>query len=195
MSTRSTKTDINKLLLLAASAAGVKKHNVITAIKPIQDKLYGTMQAKCCDIHNVIVGPYANNSWTIYFNFKNSEHFIHFDVESLFSDQEKWIEQMTNIALVRCEATLQSLKAPTANPVDEAMSADFDAAKCRIRRLKQAGNRDTDVNTEERALRHMRRSSFDLDDVIKKGASESALAPFTHLFPKTCQVALSELTK
>ena len=37
--------------------------------------------------------------------------------------------------------------------------------------------------------------SFDLDDVIKDGASKENLAPFTHLFPKTCQVALAQVAQ
>tara|TARA_Y100001956_G_C4124528_1_gene189332 strand:+ start:2558 stop:3145 length:588 start_codon:yes stop_codon:yes gene_type:complete len=195
MSTRSTKANVSKLLSSAARAAGVNKNDVFTVIKPCQEKLYETMKAKCCDIYNVVVGPYANNSWTVYFGFKTSEHFIQFDIESLFADREKWIEQMTSIALARCEATLESLKAPETNPVDDAMSDDFDTVKARIRRLKRAGGRDTDVNNEEMKLRQMRRSSFDLDDVIKDGASKENLAPFTHLFPKTCQVALAQVVQ
>lgn len=193
MSIRSTKANVSKLLSQAARSAGVNKTEVFGVIAPIQEKLTTAMQAKCCDIYNVVVGPYANNSWTVYFGFNTSEHFITFDIESVFADQDKWIEQITGAAMLKCEITLERMKEPEANPIEDAMSSDFDTAKARIRRLKRTDGREMDVADAERTLRKMRQSSFDLDDVIAAGPSKENLAAFTHLFPKTCQAALAHV--
>jgi len=190
---RSNQKSVTRLQKLFSSLFG-DTGNDATAF---QQNLTKAVHSVNNDIYFISLTPHMNNCHNVYMMYKNAQKVIPVDLHCVHADVEAWISDIKLSAkgfVDRVnEVTTQSLS--TKSPIDEFAEADLGSAIRKMKRMR--GNDKThpsDLISQERLVRSLRRDIWDFEDELKihfgKESLKSALEPFQAYFPIGCRSAL-----
>lgn len=178
MSKRSRQTKVKKLQKQFKTLFGSDSDNIHTKI---HDKLKENLKSLHDGIYHVVFGPYANDSYTVFYMYGTAQRFIIVDLEDVHADQDKWLKSIVDISsawISHIDRALAEQNEPK-DPLEEWTAIDMSRAKQRMMRKRHEADYKDESQAElkkaEKTLRRMRRAIWDLEDIICANRQSSEL--------------------
>ena len=155
--------------------------NEPSTYKEVLDKeIETTVKSIDPEIYHVVFGCYANNCWSVYFAYKNSEQFICVDLNEIKENKQQWLTDLKNevqLRVIGIENTLKCLEEKEeSEKLENWFATDLKPIYKKQRELQKATGKEKEFSQIKQKARQMREDIWEIEDLITENKGNNKLS-------------------